>query len=97
MQTPEKKRNRGKYDPQLKLTIAREYLTTDLGYGSLSKKYNIPNSSIYDIVKWYKKKYGDGFVEPAVVESTNQSDIKDLMRVNFWKVSELSKSCHLKK
>lgn len=78
MQTPEKKKFRGKYDPQLKLTIAREYLTTELGYGSLSKKYNIPSSSIHDIVKWYKEKYGDGFVEPAVVESSNQPNIKDL-------------------
>lgn len=78
MQTPEKKRNRGKYDPQLKLTIAREYLTTDLGYGSLSKKYGIPGTSIYDFVQWYKQKYPENIVEQAVTTSNQQPDIKDV-------------------
>lgn len=78
MQTPEKKRNRGKYDPQLKLTIAREYLTTELGYKSLSKKYNIPPTSISDFVKWYNEKYTKGAIEEIPSQSNDQVDEKEL-------------------
>ena len=45
MQTPQKKRSSGKYAPQLKLAIARDYFTTNLGYGSLAKKYDVPGGN----------------------------------------------------
>lgn len=60
MQTPQKKKFSGKYDPQLKLAIARDYFTSHLGYGSLAKKYDVPQGTVPSIVKWYRKKYGDG-------------------------------------
>jgi len=63
MDKPVKRKNQGKYSPQLKITIAREYLTTDMGYRCLSVKYDIPLTSIVDFVKWYKKKYGEEIVE----------------------------------
>lgn len=78
MQTPEKRKYRGKYDPQLKLTIAREYLNTELGYGSLSKKYGIPETSIYDFVKWYKDKYSEDIIAEASSHSNKRLDEKEL-------------------
>lgn len=70
MQIPEKRKYGGKYDPKLKIAIAREYLTTDQGYSSLSKKYDIPKTSILDFVRWYKKKY------PAGVEDIAEASIQ---------------------
>lgn len=78
MQTPQKRTNKGKYDPQLKVAIAREYLTSDLGYISLSRKYNIPGRTIQDFVKWYKEKYTEDITEQASSQSNNQVDEKEL-------------------
>ena len=41
MNSPKKKKRTSKYDAKLRIAIAQEYLTTDMGYGSLSKKYGI--------------------------------------------------------
>lgn len=60
MQIPEKRKFIGKYDARLKIAIVREYLSSDLGYTGLSKKYNIPSTTISDFVKWYRKRYPDG-------------------------------------
>lgn len=68
MQIPEKKRYSGKYDPNLKIAVAREYLSSDLGYSSLAVKYGIPRTSIHDFVKWYKEKYPNGTVAPEIGE-----------------------------
>jgi len=81
MPTPEKKRYSGKYDTKLKVIIAREYLTTDQGYKSLSVKYHIPPSSISDIVAWYKQRYPAGVEDEPVTASTeliklSESDLK---------------------
>ena len=72
MDKPVKGKYQGKYSPQLKITIAQEYLTTDLGYGRLAAKYNIPPTSIPSIVKWYKKKYGDELIAPPEEVSVQQ-------------------------
>jgi transposase-like protein len=63
MKIPEKKKSQGKYDPQLKVAIAREYLASDLGYKSLSNKYNIPHTTIIGFIKWYREKYLTGAVD----------------------------------
>lgn len=66
MQKPSKRKNVGKYAPQLKIAVAREYLTSDLGYKGLGIKYGIPPTSICHFVKWYREKYGEGIVETRV-------------------------------
>lgn len=83
MKAPEKKRYSGKYDSKLKVVIAREYFTTDQGYTALSKKYNIPPTTIFDFVSWYKKKYpfGSGELpdEPVQAEKSiglTENDLK---------------------
>jgi transposase-like protein len=48
------------YETSLKVAIAREYLTSDLGYTKLAKKYNLPGEfTVRYFVKWYRKRYPD--------------------------------------
>ena len=63
MQTPPKKKFSGKYSATIKIAVAREYLTSDLGYMRLADKYNIPRATIASFVKWYREKYPDGTTE----------------------------------
>lgn len=51
-----------KYDPPFKIRVARDYLTSSLGYGGIAKKYGIPKPTIAFFVKWYKKRYPDGVI-----------------------------------
>jgi len=69
MNSPKKKKRTSKYDPKLRIAIAQEYLTTDLGYGSLAKKYGIAASTIKDFITWYKQKYTEGMEVPAAEAS----------------------------
>lgn len=46
-----------KYPPDLKIVIAREYLSSDLGYGALGIKYGYPTTTVIHFVKWYREKY----------------------------------------
>lgn len=66
MSKPVKRKNAGKYESSLKIAIAREYLSSDLGFNTLAIKYNIPHSTIRDFVKWYQQKYPGGIMEVAV-------------------------------
>ena len=79
MNNPEKRKRTSKYDAKLRIAIAQEYLSTDLGYGSLAKKYGIAASTIKDFITWYKQKYTEGMeVPPAealqVISSEEQKD-----------------------
>src|SRR5258706_15373513 len=55
----QKKGSPGKYPPDLKIAIAREYLSSNLGYGALGVKYGYPAETITHFVKWYRKHYAD--------------------------------------
>jgi|SRR5882724_4409933 len=57
MKFPRKRKNISKYDRQLKIAIAREYLSSNLGYKGLGIKYGIAASTVQGFVKWYQKKY----------------------------------------
>src|SRR3982750_4651465 len=63
MKIPEKKRYAGKYDPAVKIAIAREYLSTDQGYDTLAKKYNIAEGTIPSFIRWYQQRYPPGVTE----------------------------------
>ena len=84
MDIPKKRKRKDKYDAQLKIAISQEYLSTDLGILSLSKKYNIPKSTIRDFVTWYKDKYTTGLTassgeQAEVIKndySNSDSDLK---------------------
>ena len=46
------------YDNDLKIAVAREYLSSKLGYGKLAEKYHLPGANtVRFFVSWYKKNY----------------------------------------
>lgn len=48
------------YEDAFKIKVAREYLDSDLGFGRLAAKYNLPSaSSVRFFVSWYQKQFGD--------------------------------------
>ena len=56
------------YPIDLKIAVARDYLTSSLGYGKLAIKYGLPSDdTVRYIVKWYRMKYPD-VAAAAVVE-----------------------------
>lgn len=64
------------YDRAFKIAIAREYLTSDLGYGALAKKYkakkyNLPLAKTVEyFVKWYKKNYTGDVQQPCTTDDS---------------------------
>jgi hypothetical protein len=61
------------YENSLKIAVAREYLTSDLGAGKLGLKYGLSKDTVKWFVKWYREKYPEGIVpeEPAVPKPTD--------------------------
>lgn len=59
------------YDPALKILIAQEYLSSNLGYGKLAKKYDLKLSSVVFFVRWYKEHYG-GLLPPPERSTSSQ-------------------------
>ena len=68
MTIPEKQRGRlDTYDASLKIAVAREYLTTDLGFTKLAKKYNLPGeATARHFLRWYRKKYPEGTIDEII-------------------------------
>lgn len=65
------------YDNGLKIAIAREYLTGNLGYGLLAKKYGLSLNTVLGFVRWYKKNHtGDLQMVAKVEEPTVSSDLE---------------------
>jgi len=75
MKVPQKQKGREHvYEPALKIAIAQEYFTSDLGFTKLARKYGLPGeATVRHFVRWYKKKYPEG---TTTEENTidNQSD-----------------------
>lgn len=68
------------YDSGLKIAVAREYLTSSLGYGRLAKKYGLKICTVSFFVRWYKENYdhlnaGKEAAEP--VKSQQQGQLHD--------------------
>ena len=61
MNTPNKQGRAPIYESSLKIAVAREYLTSNLGYGKLAQKYGLNSPSVVrEFVKWYNKRYPQG-------------------------------------
>ena len=56
------------YAPSLRIAIAREYLTGDLGYGKLAKKHSLKLTTVKSFVKWYKDHCSEVQHEPCIEE-----------------------------
>ena len=76
------------YEATLKIAVAREYLTSNLGYGRLAQKYGLKGAdTVRGFVKWYKERYPDGQSEQQ--EVAEQSALparhaqKDLREANL--------------
>lgn len=73
------------YENTFKIMIAREYLSTNLGYGTLAKKYDLPGPhTVVYFVKWYKSNYSEVQEEQLPNESENKintsSEIEELRK-----------------
>jgi transposase-like protein len=74
-----KKSNKGgkpsAFENSFKIMIAREYLCSNLGYGTLAKKYGLsgPTTVVY-FVKWYKSNYAEVQEVQLADESENKTD-----------------------
>jgi transposase-like protein len=73
------------YLPSFKIAIAREYLTTSLGFTKLAKKYNLPSEATPRyFLKWYRNKYPDGIVElPAENKGEVSKKYDELKEANL--------------
>jgi transposase-like protein len=84
MSTPKKQGKGLLYDPSFKVAVAREYLSSSLGYGRLAAKHNLPGArTVRSFVEWYKTKYQEEPVgqtqssgSPAVDVQTSR-ELKD--------------------
>jgi transposase-like protein len=56
------------YEHSLKVAVAREYLTSQLGYGKLAQKHGLSLATVRFFVRWYKANYPD-VESPAVTSS----------------------------
>jgi transposase-like protein len=86
MNIPEKKRYAGKYDPALKIAIAREYLTTDQGYDTLAKKYNIAEGTLPSFIRWYQQRYPQGTAtqqQDGTAATISQGDQQDVQQAQL--------------
>ena len=78
------------YDPSFKIAIAREYLTTSLGFTKLAKKYNLPSEATPRyFLKWYRNKYPDGIAELPVENKGEVSKQYDELKEANLKVTAL--------
>ncbi|MFI5140697.1 MAG: hypothetical protein ACHQIM_22960, partial [Sphingobacteriales bacterium] len=65
------------YEASFKIAVAREYLISSLGYGSLAVKYNLPSvSTVRFFVKWYKAKYPEGLTQRDSFSPGQEGKIK---------------------
>jgi len=48
------------HENSFKIMVAREYLSSKLGYGKLGDKYNLSIATVRHFVRWYKQKYPSG-------------------------------------
>lgn len=78
MNTPNKQGRAPIYESSLKIAVAREYLTSNLGYGKLAQKYGLNGPSVVrEFVKWYKKRYPQGHEQQQPEQTLESKGISD--------------------
>ena len=76
------------YENSFKIAVAREYLTSDLGAGTLGAKYGLPKDTVKYFVKWYKAKYPQGIVSEET-GTPQQSDTDKALKEANLKIAAL--------
>lgn len=92
MNVPKKQKGREHvYEPSLKIAIAQEYFTSDLGYTKLASKYGLPGeATVRHFVRWYKKKYPEGaIIEESTVDNQPDKSIPKEIKDANLKVTAL--------
>lgn len=78
MSIPKKEGKKPVYENGFKVALAKEYLTSPLGYGKLAVKYGLPGAStVRTIVAWYLKKYPQGAEASDIAEEHSVKKGKD--------------------
>ena len=82
------------YDNKLKIVVAREYLTGNLGYGALAKKCGIEQRTVRHFVLWYKRHYAEQEVDiqPKILTnpiSQTQQDVCQQLKEANLKIAAL--------
>ena len=65
------------HQAELKIAIAREYLTSSLGYGELAAKHGLSHRSVRHFVQWYHKHY-DSVKQELPRDTSSASENKQL-------------------
>jgi transposase-like protein len=61
------------HDNSLKIAVARDFLTSELGTSEIARKYGLTNSQVSHFVSWYRKRYGDNVVGDLPAETIEPS------------------------
>jgi hypothetical protein len=76
-----------------KVAVAREYLTSNMGYGQLAAKYELKLTSVRFFVRWYKNNYPSGEVDVKTVAPhqvlNEQPDLQKQLRQANLKITAL--------
>jgi transposase-like protein len=72
------------HDNAFKIAVARDYLTSSLGYGGIAVKYGLPSiSTARFFVRWYRKNYPDGIDSPTLDKEPDEVGDKALKQANL--------------
>jgi len=85
------------YAESLKIAVATEYLTGNLGYGALAAKYKLAGSIVRNMVDWYKRHYPDADrrtiikdqAMPALTQPANNRDLEKQLEEANLKIAGL--------
>ena len=80
------------YPASFKIAIAREYLTSNLGYSKIARKHNLPGEfTVRYFVKWYRKLYPN----PATLTEPGQP-VKEVSSIHDRDLEKKLKEANLK-
>ena len=72
------------YSPELKIAVAREYLSGNLGYGMLAKKHNLKSGDcVRYMVSWYQKRHSNATETTADNQPGCGNEIKLLQQADL--------------
>lgn len=71
------------HDNNLKIMVAREYLTSDLGCTRLGVKYGLSQYTVKYFVRWYRAKYPEGIVPEETAIPKQSATDKALKEANL--------------
>ena len=58
------------HDNSLKIAVARDFLTSELGTSEIGRKYGLTSSQVSHFVSWYRKRYGDNVKADVPVDAS---------------------------